>query len=112
VGVDADMNRIYLPLEHVEKFGCRTEDILAHRSTPQFAELIRYEAEVARAHYRRAQELLPLKWKRELLPARIMGEIYLKLLAKIEKHEYPVLTKKIKLNLFEKGIATLNAIRS
>jgi phytoene synthase len=112
VGVDAAMDRIYLPQDHLEKFGCSAVDILEGRPTEAFSKLMRYEGEVARSHYRRAQELLPEKWRRELLPARIMGEIYMKLLAKIEKHEYPVLTKKIKLNLIEKGIVTWKTVRS
>lgn len=112
VGVDAAMGRIYLPQDHLEKFGCKEDDIFARRMTPQFLELMKFEADVARSHYRRAMELMPRKWEKELLPARIMGAIYLKLLAKIEKHNYPVLNKKTSLNLFEKAIATLNAIWS
>lgn len=110
VGVDAKMGRIYLPLDHLENFGCRQEDVLARRSTPEFAALIRHETEVARSHYHRAMELMPKKWEQQLLPARIMGTIYMKLLAKIEKHNYPVLTKKISLNIFEKGTATLKEV--
>ena len=112
VGVDAEMGRIYLPQDHLEKFGCTEADVLARRATPEFMNLIRYEAEVARGHYRRAMELLPRKWEKELLPARIMGSIYRKLLAKIEKHNYPVLSKKITLNLIEKGTATCKAVWS
>lgn len=111
VGVDAKMDRLYLPLEHLEKFGCTEDEIFAGESGPHFLELMRYEGEVAKSHYQRAQELMPQKWNRELLPARIMGKIYRKLLAKIEKQEYPVLTKKITLNIFEKGIATWTAVR-
>ncbi len=112
VGVDADMGRIYLPQEHLENFGVLEGDLLARRPSAGFLELMRYEGDVARGHYRRALELMPKKWERELLPARIMGSIYMKLLAKIEKHNYPVLSKKITLNIVEKGTATWNAVWS
>lgn len=112
VGVDADMNRIYIPQDHLERFGCAETDILAHHETSAFKELIRYEASVARGHYKRALELMPRKWEKELLPARIMGSIYMKLLAKIEKHDYPVLTRKITLGVLDKGIATWKAVWS
>ncbi|MCG3204497.1 MAG: hypothetical protein KCHDKBKB_01212 [Elusimicrobia bacterium] len=112
VGVDAQMGRIYLPQDHLEKFGCLKEDILNRRETPAFQELIRYEAGVARSHHRRSLELLPKKWEKELLPARIMGNIYMKLLAKIEKHNYPVLTRKVSLGMIERVTATLNALWS
>jgi 15-cis-phytoene synthase len=112
VGVDADMGRIYLPQEHLEKYGVLEGDLLARRASTDFLKLMRYEGDVARGHYRRAMELMPKKWERELLPARIMGSIYMKLLAKIEKHNYPVLSKKVTLNIVEKGTATWNAVWS
>lgn len=102
VGTDADLGRIYLPTDHLEKFGVRETDLLEKRSSQQFQDLIRYEAEVARGYHARAMELLPKKWGHELIPALLMGTIYLKLLAKIEKHNYPVLNRRISLNVFEK----------
>ncbi len=112
VAIDAKMNRIYLPTDHLEKFGCTEAQILHGQPDENFLALMRFETEVARSHFRRATELLPQKWKKELLPARVMGAIYMKLLAKIEKRNYPVLTKKLSLNLFEKGIATWNTVWS
>jgi phytoene/squalene synthetase len=77
-----------------------------------FVDLIKYEIEVARSHYRRADELLPVKWREQLKPARLMGEIYMKLLAKIEKHHYAVLEKKIKLTFFEKAAVAWHMLRT
>jgi phytoene synthase len=110
VGIDARMNRIYLPLDHVRRFGCSEADIRAERVTREFGELIRYEAAVARAHFRRAQDLLPEKWRRELRPARIMGGIYMDLLAKIERQDFPVFTKRVSLNIVEKALSTWRAL--
>jgi phytoene synthase len=112
VGTDAGLGRIYLPQDHLEKFGCNENEIMARVSTQQFIDLIRYEVEVARSHFRRAAELLPAKWRDALKPARAMGEIYLKLLAKIEKHHYAVLDKKIRLNIFEKIAGAWPVLRS
>lgn len=112
VGIDARMNRIYLPQDHLERFGCREADILAGRPTPEFRAFIRHEAGVARAHYRRAQELFPERWARELRPARIMGRIYLDLLAKIERLDYPVFTKRVALNIVEKATSTWRALKN
>lgn len=112
VGLDAEMGRIYLPQEHLQRFSIKEEDILSRRSSPAFVDLMRFEADVARSHYQRAEELMPAQWERQLLPARIMGTIYRKLLAKIEKRKYPVLTEKIRLNIFEKGAATLAALKN
>lgn len=111
VGVDAKMGRIYLPLDHLEKFECTEKDFLAQSPKKGFLELMTYEGVVARSHYKRAEELMPLEWKQQLLPARIMGKIYLKLLEKLEAQRYPVFTKRISLNVFEKVGATLSAIK-
>ncbi len=102
VGDDAQRKRVYWSKDHLEKFGCSEKDILARKQTPEFLSLIQFEESVARQHYRRAMELLPHKWKAELLPARIMGEIYMRLLEKIRTEGYPVLDRRVKLNLFEK----------
>lgn len=111
VGIDARMNRIYLPMDHLAQFGCSEADIIAGRDTPQFKALIRHEAELAWSHYRRAQELLPEKWRRELRPARIMGGIYMDLLSKIERRGFPVFTKRVSLNIVEKAMSTCRALR-
>lgn len=109
VGTDAKMGRIYLPLDHLQKFECKEEDILAARGGENFLKLMDFEASLARSHYQRAMDLLPLEWKKNLLPARIMGKIYLKLLEKLAAHRYPVFEKRINLNAFEKIGATIAA---
>ncbi|MBV9080048.1 MAG: phytoene/squalene synthase family protein [Elusimicrobia bacterium] len=112
VAVDARMNRIYLPQDHLDEFGCREDDILRLRRTPEFDALIRHEAGVARSHYRRALDLLPIRWERQLRPARIMGRIYIDLLSKIERRGFPVFTKRISLNIVEKAVSTWRALRT
>jgi phytoene synthase len=106
VGSDAKMKRVYLPLDHLEKFNCSSDDILAGRMTTSLASLLRYETEVARSYYKRAMELMPIQWEKELLPARMMGNIYIKLLEKIEQQKYPVFEKRVTLNFFEKAWVT------
>lgn len=107
VGADAGMDRIYLPLEHLKRFRCAEEDLLARTNGHPFLELIRFEASLARSHYEKAQELLPRVWRHQLVPAQIMGRIYVALLAKVEKMGFPVLEKRVSLNIWEKISATL-----
>lgn len=105
VGADAKIGRIYLPLDHLDQFGYTESDLFALKNTNEFDLLIRHEAAVARAHYKRAMELLPERWRKELLPARVMGQIYMKLLEKLERQSFPVLTRKVRLNAVEKLMA-------
>lgn len=111
VGVDIEMNRIYLPLDHLEQFGYTEADLKAKKKTDSFFELMAYETSVARSYFKRAQELMPSQHKESLLPARIMGQIYTRLLDKIERNKFDVFDKKIRLNIFEKGFATLKSIK-
>jgi phytoene synthase len=111
VGIDARMNRIYLPQDHLDRFGCPPADLLAQKPSDAFLALMRHEAEVARGHFRRAAELSPERWRRELRPARIMGQIYLDLLEKIERAGFPVFTKRVSLNIVEKAASTWRALR-
>lgn len=111
VGYDAKMRRIYIPLDHMEQFQYSPDSLLKLEENEQFKALIRYEAGVARSHYKRAQELLPPRWHNELLPARIMGKIYINLLEKIEKRGFPVLHSRIRLGIAGKLKATWEALR-
>ncbi len=111
VGADAQLGRIYLPLDHLELFGYTERDLLLGRNTVDFQRLITYETDIARTHYQRAMDLLPPRWERELLPAKIMGRIYLNLLNKLERRQFPVISRQISLNLIEKGLATWQAVR-
>jgi len=112
VGVDAEMNRIYLPLDHLEKFQVSEEDIITRKKNSAFDNLMRFEAGVARSHFKRAVDVYPVRWDRELRPARIMGTIYMGLLLKIEKAQFPVFDKKVRLNLLEKVLATIKGMKN
>lgn len=112
VGVDAKLGRVYLPQDHLEQFNCTSEEILKERNSSRLQALLSFEAGVARSHYARAMELLPAPWRKELKPARIMGEIYLKLLHKIEKKGFPIFEKKVTLSPIEKLSVVVRAVWS
>ncbi len=110
-GVDAQVGRIYLPLDHLEQFGYTEGELFARKNSSNFKALLAYEYDVAKSHYRRAKELLPARWKSELLPARIMGTIYERLLDKLKQRDFEVYRSKIRLNFVEKGLSVLKAVR-
>jgi phytoene synthase len=59
VGEDARMNRVYLPMEDLQRFGVPAADILQAKETPAFRSLMEFEAERARGFYERAMSALP-----------------------------------------------------
>ena len=87
---DAQRGRTYLPQEDLRRFGVGVEDLRLGRYTPEFVALMGFEAERARAFYRRAWEALPAPDARRLFAAEIMGRIYFALLRAIEARRYRV----------------------
>ncbi|QFG22439.1 phytoene/squalene synthase family protein [Actinomadura sp. WMMB 499] len=56
VAEDLARDRIYLPLEDMRKFGVREAELERGGAGPGMRELVAFEAERARLHYRRARE--------------------------------------------------------
>ncbi len=95
---DGRRGRIYLPQEDLQQFGCSEEDLLSCRYTPEFFLLMRFEADRAREHFRRAAESLAPEDRRNMVAAEIMGRIYGDILDAIERRAYRVFEKRIALS--------------
>jgi squalene synthase HpnC len=57
VSVDYRKGRMYLPLEDLERFGVREEDIRSDRNSPAFCAMMRFEVERAREWFHRGWPL-------------------------------------------------------
>lgn len=102
VGSDAELGRVYLPLEDLDKFGISVEDILHKRDTDAFKRLMKYEFSLAKSYYDKASTNLPNSERRNMIPSQIMKNIYFYLLNLIEKQHFNVLHHKIELPAFVK----------
>jgi len=91
VGEDARKNRVYLPVEDLQRFGVGVADLREGRHGPAFVELMRFEAARAREHYARALAALPAADRRAQRPGLIMAAIYRALLDEIERDGFQVL---------------------
>lgn len=92
---DADLGRVYLPAEDLRRFEVPVEQLRSGKEDDRFRALMRFEAERARACYDESAPLMKLiepKSRRSLWALR---EIYLRLLANLEKANYSVLTRRI-----------------
>ncbi|MBL8945580.1 MAG: squalene synthase HpnC [Myxococcales bacterium] len=58
LSVDIPRGRVYLPVEDLEHFGVRTEDLLAQRPTRELAELLHFEIARVRAMFHRGRPLV------------------------------------------------------
>ncbi len=94
---DARRGRVYLPGEDLERFGVRPESLLEGKPSGRFLELMKFESERARRYFAQARQALPPEDRRSLIAAEIMGALYWRLLARIERRQYKVFGERIRL---------------
>jgi len=102
VGEDARKNRIYLPIEDLQKFGVTAADLLNARHGEAFVALMKFQTERARTYYDKALAALPAADRRAQRPGLIMAAIYRALLAEIEREGFKVLTQRTSLTPLRK----------
>lgn len=89
--------RIYLPLEDLERFHYSIEDLAARKQNAAFHELMQFEARRARDFYASAVAELPPEDARNMVAAEIMHSVYKKLLDKMERGGFRVLEQRYSL---------------
>jgi 15-cis-phytoene synthase len=102
VGEDARKNRIYLPVEDLQKFNVPASEILGLRQSEAFTRLMQFEAQRARAHYEEAFRALPDADRKAQRPGLIMAAIYRTLLDEIERDGFTVLHRRTSLTPLRK----------
>ncbi len=99
---DAKINRIYIALDEMQKYGVKEEDLLSLNQTPQLKALLAAQAAKAQEYYNQARALLPKEDFKAMLAARAMGNIYEGILKKFIFNGCSLSGKKIKLSKLEK----------
>ena len=94
VGEDARKNRIYIPMDELQRFGVTAADILNYRETENFGALMRFQIERAERYYREALALLPEEDRRAQRPGLVMAAIYRTLLDEIRRDGCKVLNQR------------------
>ena len=102
VGEDARKNRIYLPIEDLQRFKVPAADLLAAKHSEAFVALMRFQARRAQEYYDRAMAALPVEDRRAQRPGLIMAAIYAALLAEIERDGFRVLAQRTSLTPLRK----------
>jgi squalene synthase HpnC len=94
VTVDWEKGRVYLPLEDLERFGVREEQIPARQFTPEFRELMKFEVDRARGLFAEGLPLLDMVPKRLRLDLELFTRGGQAILRMIERQGYDVLTRR------------------
>ncbi len=85
VGEDARRDRLYLPIEDLERFNVPAADILHYRETPAFTALMEFQIERAQQYYEAALQALPKVDQRAQRPGLLMAAIYRATLEEIQR---------------------------
>ena len=97
VGEDARRDRIYLPLDELDRFGVSAADITACRESDSLGQLLDFQIERAEGYYRSAAEKLPAVDRAAQRPGIIMAAIYRALLDEIRTEGSHVLRRRVAL---------------
>ena len=110
IAEDSQMGRVYLPRDELARFGYSIEDLQQGRQTPQFRELMTFQAERARKYYDRANDLFDYLSPTGKPILRAMVKIYSGLLDEIEQREYDVFSERISLPKWRKLLIAAESV--
>ena len=96
VAEDSERGRVYLPAADLERFGVRRADLAAAQATPAVAELLAFEVERARAHYRAAEPGIELLAPSSRPCIRVAFDLYGGILDEVERAGYQVLDRRVR----------------
>ncbi len=94
VAVDLEKNRVYIPLEDLERNGCALEDIVARRATPAFRAALRDVVMWARKLFVEGLPLVGTVNPRLSVDIDLFSRGGLRVLDKIERQDYDVLSRR------------------
>ena len=107
---DAALGRIYLPAEDLRRFGVSEDDLRAGNRNEAFLRMMRFEAARARAYYNESQPLLDLIHPRSRPSLWALVTIYSSLLERIERSNYDVFRRRVRLSALEKSWIVVRAL--
>ena len=102
IGEDLKRDRIYLPAEDLRSFDVSEADLMAHRVTPEFANLMKFQIARARAYYESADKGIALLSKDSQIPVYLARHNYARILDQIETNGYGVFDHRAHLTFTQK----------
>jgi len=99
---DFKMGRFYLPEDELRNFKVSKDEILSGEKKENVIEFMEFQAKRVRDFFTSGEKLLPLINKKYRFCPEIMKNIYFEILTEIEKNNFDVINKKIKLSKTQK----------
>ncbi len=102
LGEDVRHNRVYIPVDELQRFNVPAADLFNRRYADGFKPLMAFQAERARTTYKEALAALPAEDRRAQRPALIRGVLAMRLLDEVETDGFQVLTQRTDLTPLRK----------
>ena len=99
---DLEFGRIYLPQDEMDRFGYSEAELRAGVMNDSFNQLMRFQAQRARYYFRSGFQLLPYLSRRTRACPAVLGQLYRKILERIEEADYDVLHHRVSLSTRKK----------
>jgi phytoene synthase len=109
LGEDAARGRVYLPADELTRFGCPPETWRDPGYGTAFRELMRFQVGRARDYYRQAEPLPGQLSPDGRAIFRVMTATYRALLDEIERRDYDVFARRVRIPRWRKGLIFLSA---
>jgi phytoene synthase len=102
IGDDLPRDRIYVPLEELQRFGITEEELFSRRESERMRRLIEFQIDRAEGYFRDAEPLL-----RELdfdarFPTLLMGGVYATVLQRLRRDPLVAIRRRLSLSTAEK----------
>lgn len=110
LGEDAGRGRVYLPAEDFRRFGYDPAGLSRGVRDESFQALMRFEVDRARRYYEGAWPLVPLLRPAGRAVFLAMARTYRGLLDLIERRQYDVFTRRVRLSSWRKVLLALSAL--
>jgi phytoene synthase len=103
IAEDWERDRLYLPLDELEKFGLTPDDIARQRMNEPFRAMMRFQIGRARAYYGNAEiGIVALPNDGSRFCVRLMGTVYGAILDEIERADYHVYRGRVRVSFVRK----------
>ena len=99
---DAGRDRIYLPMEDMQRFGYSESDLMNDVVNEQFRQLMRFQVDRARVYFASGKQLIPLLSAETRACPAALHRVYSGVLDRIESSGYKVFERRIGLSTAEK----------
>lgn len=112
VSVDLQKNRVYLPQEDLQRFRYTEEELFRRTWNPSFRRLMEFEVERTERIFQQGKPLLEEMGKDLRLELRLTWNGGMRILQKIQRLDYNVLTRRPTLGWSEKISVLLSSLRT